>query len=70
MQAVVFQEYPAVSEAYRALEKLGKTLMTGSGACLFATFDSKDEAAAAFRQISKNYEAYCVKGLARHPLQG
>lgn len=70
MQAVVFQEYPAVSEAYRALEKLGKTLMTGSGACLFAAFDSEDKAAAAFRQISKNYEAYCVKGLARHPLQG
>ncbi len=69
MQAVVFQEYPAVSEAYRVLEKLGKTLMTGSGACLFATFDSEDEAAAAFRQISENYEAYCVKGLTRHPLQ-
>lgn len=69
MQAVVFQEYPAVSEAYRVLEKLGKTLMTGSGACLFATFDSEDEAAAAFGQISENYEAYCVKGLTRHPLQ-
>lgn len=69
MQAVVFEEYPEVSKACRELEKFGKTLMTGSGACLFAAFESESEAVAAFCQLSKSYEAYCVKGLIEHPLQ-
>lgn len=69
MQAVVFEEYPEVSKAYKALEKLGKTLMTGSGACLFTAFKNKGEAVAAFGRISKSYEAYCVMGLSGHPLQ-
>ncbi|MBF0802866.1 MULTISPECIES: 4-(cytidine 5'-diphospho)-2-C-methyl-D-erythritol kinase [unclassified Neisseria] len=69
MQAVVFQEYSEVSAAYSALEKFGKTLMTGSGACLFAAFNSQEEAVSVFEQISKIYEAYCIRGLALHPLQ-
>ncbi|MDO4907590.1 4-(cytidine 5'-diphospho)-2-C-methyl-D-erythritol kinase [Neisseria sp.] len=69
MQAVVFQEYPEVSEAYGDLEKFGKTLMTGSGACLFAAFGSEGEAAAVFGLVSKSHEAYFAKGLTRHPLQ-
>lgn len=68
MQAVVFQEYPEVFKAYRLLEKTGRPLMTGSGACLFVAFDNEQDAVSVFRQVSKNYEAYCVKSLDIHPL--
>lgn len=68
MQAVVFQEYPEVSKAHKMLEKIGKPLMTGSGACLFLAFDNEQEALAALQEIPKCYESYCVKSLDIHPL--
>ncbi|WP_434802992.1 4-(cytidine 5'-diphospho)-2-C-methyl-D-erythritol kinase [Neisseria montereyensis] len=68
MQEVVFQEYPEVLKVYKQLEPFGKTLMTGSGSCLFISFENKEEALAAYRQISDICEAYCVEGLIRHPL--
>ncbi|QEY24671.1 4-(cytidine 5'-diphospho)-2-C-methyl-D-erythritol kinase [Neisseria animalis] len=68
MQAVVFREYPEVWQAYLELSKYGKTLMTGSGACLFTAFDNHQEAYNLYRQVSETYEAYCVEGLDFHPL--
>lgn len=69
MQAVVFEEYPEVFAAYRRLEKIGKPLMTGSGACLFAAFEEEKRARSVFGEISRYYEAYYVRGLEYHPLQ-
>ncbi|MCF7528727.1 4-(cytidine 5'-diphospho)-2-C-methyl-D-erythritol kinase [Neisseria lisongii] len=68
MQAVVFQEYPEVAQAYKDLAVYGKVLMTGSGACLFLATQSHQEANKIYRQISEIYEAYCVEGLDFHPL--
>lgn len=67
MQAVVFQEYPEVWEAYVEMSKYGKALMTGSGACVFTACGSQHEAENIYRQVSEIYEAYCVEGLGSHP---
>ena len=68
MQAVVFQEYPEVWKAYCELSKYGSALMTGSGACIFLSTDSQQEANSIYQQVSQSYEAYCVEGLDIHPL--
>lgn len=68
MQAVVLEAYPEVSKAYQTLSRYGRPMMTGSGACLFIGFDTEKDAQAVYSQISNEYEAYCVEGLARHPL--
>ncbi|WP_416190834.1 4-(cytidine 5'-diphospho)-2-C-methyl-D-erythritol kinase [Neisseria sp. CCUG12390] len=68
MQAVVFQEYPEVWEAYVEMSKYGKAQMTGSGACVFVPCDNQQEAENIYRQVSKIYEAYNVEGLNIHPL--
>ncbi|QEY25850.1 4-(cytidine 5'-diphospho)-2-C-methyl-D-erythritol kinase [Neisseria zalophi] len=68
MQAVVFQKYPEVLKVYKQLEPFGKPLMTGSGSCLFISFENKKDALAAYHQISNICEAYCVESLIRHPL--
>ena len=68
MQAVVFQEYPEVWEAYCELSKYGSAIMTGSGACIFLSMDSQQEANNIYQQVSQSYEAYCVEGLDIHPL--
>ena len=68
MQAVVFQEYPEVRDAYLELSKYGEALMTGSGSCVFLACDGLDKAENIYRQVSEIYEAYCVEGLDIHPL--
>ena len=68
MQAVVFQEYPEVWKAYCELSEYGSALMTGSGACIFLSTDSRQEANNIYQQVSQSYEAYCVEGLDVHPL--
>ncbi len=68
MQAVVFQEYPEVWKAYLDLSQYGNVLMTGSGACLYLTFDNKEAANNLYRQVFEKYEAYCMEGLDFHPL--
>lgn len=68
MQAVVFQEYPEVWKAYCELSKYGPTLMTGSGACIYLSMDSQQEANNIYQQVLQSYEAYCVEGLDSHPL--
>lgn len=42
--------------------------MTGSGACIFLSTDSRQEANNIYQQVSQSYEAYCVEGLDVHPL--
>ena len=68
MQAVVFQEYLEVWKAYCELSEYGSALMTGSGACIFLSTDSRQEANNIYQQVSQSYEAYCVEGLDIHPL--
>lgn len=68
MQAVVFQEYPEVWKAYLEMSKYGNALMTGSGACVFVSFSTHQEAENTYQQVSQLYEAYCVEGLDLHPL--
>ncbi|KLT73530.1 4-diphosphocytidyl-2C-methyl-D-erythritol kinase [Neisseria arctica] len=68
MQAVVFESYPEVKEAYQYLKEYGRPQMTGSGACLFLSCSSRQDAEAIYSQISNQYQAYCVAGLSKHPL--
>lgn len=68
MQAVVLKEYAAVATAFKMLQAYGKPRLTGSGACLFLEFDSQKDAEAAYKPVSLTHQAYCVRGLARHPL--
>lgn len=68
MQAVVCEEYAEVEQALADLNQFGNAIMTGSGACVFAAFETEADAQEVFQQISKQYQAYCVQGLEVHPL--
>jgi len=52
IQAVVFQEYPEVWKVYCKLSEYGSALMTGSGACIFLSTDSQQEANNIYQQVS------------------
>ncbi|HEY9135415.1 MAG TPA: 4-(cytidine 5'-diphospho)-2-C-methyl-D-erythritol kinase [Pseudomonadales bacterium] len=67
---VVRLNYPKVDSALKLLNKFGNARMTGTGACVFCTFESESEACAAQAEISKASEikSFVVKGLNVSPL--
>lgn len=68
-ETVVKTLYPEVSEALDLLAEIGtKPRMTGTGACVFSSFNTELEAQQALETIKPYNEAFIAKGLQRSPL--
>jgi 4-diphosphocytidyl-2-C-methyl-D-erythritol kinase len=67
LQAVVCELYPEVAASLAELGKFGRAMMTGSGACVFAEFESREHAETVLQKLS--HPGVVVQGLLRHPLQ-
>jgi 4-diphosphocytidyl-2-C-methyl-D-erythritol kinase len=65
---VVRKRYPVVAEAMDLLEKFGSVRLTGTGACLFLSFASKQRAIATARQLPQQWDLFIAQGLNRSPL--
>ncbi len=68
LQPVVCKLYPEVANHIGWLGNFGKAMMTGSGACVFAEFDSRGEAETVIKQLPPWMHGVVAQGLARHPL--
>ena len=68
LQPVVCELYPEVGRYITWLNKFGKAMMTGSGACVFAEFASRSGAEAVLQQLPQGMRGVVAQGLARHPL--
>ena len=68
LQPVVCGLYPEVSRYLAWLGRFGDAMMTGSGACVFAGFDSRSGAEAVLQQLPHEMRGVVAQGLARHPL--
>lgn len=68
LQSVVCSLYPEVASYLEELGKYGKSMMTGSGACVFAEFETKSAAEAVLQKLPKEMRGVAVQGLLKHPL--
>ncbi|MDO8811991.1 MAG: 4-(cytidine 5'-diphospho)-2-C-methyl-D-erythritol kinase [Gallionella sp.] len=68
LQSVVCNIYPEVGHHITWLGNFGKAMMTGSGACVFAEFASRNKAEEVLRQLPHGMRGVVAQGLARHPL--
>jgi 4-diphosphocytidyl-2-C-methyl-D-erythritol kinase len=68
LQSVVCKLYPEVASYIAWLDKFGKAMMTGSGACIFAEFAERHLAEAVIKQLPGGMRGVVTQGLARHPL--
>lgn len=68
-QQVVFKMYRQVADAWAELSKFGDARLTGTGACVFARFESKKEAQAVCSALKDDWEVYLAKGMNFSPLQ-
>jgi 4-diphosphocytidyl-2-C-methyl-D-erythritol kinase len=66
--AVVKKRYPAVAEMMELLGKFGDVRLTGTGACLFLSFERQQQATEAARQIPQQWDYFVAQGLNRSPL--
>ena len=67
-ETLVRQLYPDVDQAFQALSAVGKARMTGTGACVFAAFDNRQQALEASRQMPATMQALVSKGCNESPL--
>ncbi len=67
-QTVVRDLYPEVDNALIWLDKVGDARLTGTGACVFASFHSRAEADAVQQQVPAGWTAFVARGLNRSPV--
>lgn len=66
-QEVVARRYPEVAKALNWLAKFGDSRLTGTGACVFARFDSQAAAETVAEQVSAPWQAFVARGVNRSP---
>jgi len=68
LEPVVIARYPVVKEHLEWLRRHAPARMTGSGACVFAAFDRREEAEAVAAQLPVSMQGFVAQGLSQHPL--
>lgn len=70
LQPVVTALYPQVAACLQWLSGHGEARMTGSGACVFAAFDTETEARSVEAKLPAGMDGFVARGLDEHPLRG
>ncbi len=68
LEPVVSARYPAVAQHLKWLKQYGDARMTGSGACVFAAFNTESAARDVLAGKPVGIEGFVARGLDRHPL--
>ncbi len=65
---VVSKSYQPVENALVDLAKFSDARLTGTGACVFAEFDSKELAREAWQGLKERWQVYLTRGINKSPL--
>jgi 4-diphosphocytidyl-2-C-methyl-D-erythritol kinase len=68
LEAVACRRHREVAEHLAWLRRHGPAAMTGSGACVFAAFDSESAALDVFSRRPREMQGFVARGVDRHPL--
>ena len=68
-EPVVAQQHSEIAEVIQHLNKYANAKLTGTGACVFAAFNSQEEAQTVMNKLPEDWSAFVAKGLNRSPLQ-
>jgi 4-diphosphocytidyl-2-C-methyl-D-erythritol kinase len=67
-QPLVRRLYPEVAKALNWLENFGEAKLTGTGACIFASFATKAEAEVARLELPATWQGFVARGLNYSPV--
>lgn len=68
-EPVVREQYPVVNQALEQLSRYAPARMTGTGACVFASFESETEARRVFESLSDRWSGFVARGVNLSPLK-
>lgn len=68
LQPVAERKYPIIATYLNWLSQFGPAMMTGSGACVFAAFDTREKAQNVMNQLPAEMQGFIAAGLMQHPL--
>ena len=68
LQPVVCEMFPQVQKAVEWLSQFAEAKMTGSGACVFAEFDSQQSAQSVLESAPAEFKGVVARGLDQHPM--
>ncbi len=67
-EPIVRNKYPEIAEALDWLSNFSSARLTGTGSCLFASFDSEVSANQVLEQLPRQYQGFVAKGINKSPL--
>lgn len=67
-EPVVVAKYPEIGNALRWLRGFAAARLTGTGACIFATFGSQREAVAVQEQVPASWTSFTARGIDMSPV--
>lgn len=70
LEPVVCRLFPAIKDHLDWLRRHGPAWLTGSGACVFATFGQEQQAREIFSARPPHMQGFIARGLDAHPLRG
>jgi 4-diphosphocytidyl-2-C-methyl-D-erythritol kinase len=68
LQVVATKLFSPVADAIEWLSAYGNARMTGSGACVFCSFEQEHQAEEVLKAVPERWKAWKAKALASHPL--
>lgn len=67
-EAVVKVKYPQIAEAIDWLSNFSPARLTGTGSCIFASFNCQDDAQKVLNQLPKKWQGFVAEGVNESPL--
>lgn len=67
-EPLVISSYPEVKKALQWLQRYAPVRMTGTGACVFAAFNSKQEALEVLEKVPVDFVGFIARGVNKSPL--
>jgi len=68
LEVVAAKQFPPVDAAIKWLKAFGDARMTGSGACVFCSFEHEWQADAVLKQVPSKWIAWKARAMQEHPL--
>lgn len=68
LQVVAEEFFPPIADAIKWLRQFGDAKMTGSGACVFCSFEEEQQVDAVLATVPPQWKAWKAKAIAQHPL--
>lgn len=68
LEVVAAQQFPEVDQAIKWLKTFGNARMTGSGSCVFCSFEHEQKAQEVLASIPSHWKAWKARAMQKHPL--